>query len=185
MAPPHRRARTRPAFLTLYAHPFELATAVMLGTSAVSSGLDPEALAEVLSSTLVAVWVIANTLGIAAIVVGLFGSADVTGANPRRTSAMRGLEKAGLYLVAAATAVVALALIPALPLAQLWQPFAQLAAITLACLLRAGAIRKAERIELETLERLNSREYLRQLLDDTLARDDITVVRRDEEASDE
>ena len=168
-APPRGHAtRARTALLTLYAHPFELAVATILGVSAVDSGLNPASLGDLLPGYLVAVWVLANGLGILGVVVGLFGSADLTGGNPRRTAGYRALEKAGLYLVASGTAVVAVGLGTALRATpgQLWQPVAQLVAIAAACILRAGAIRKAERIELEAVRRLSASDALGQLLRD-------------------
>lgn len=161
---PGRAPRTRAALLTLYAHPFELATAVLLGVSAVRSGLDPETLAPILTPGLTAIWVIANTLGIVGIVAGLFGSADLTGEQPQRRAFYRALEKAGLYLAASTTGAVTIAVLVQLPASQAWDPATQLAAITAACLLRAGAVRKAERIELDQLRKLNASDYLANLL---------------------
>lgn len=162
--PAARSPWTRRAALTLYAHPFELAVVVMLGVSAARAGLEPRLLVEVLSGQAVALWVALNAIGLIATVVGLFGSADITGAVPNKTAAMRAIEKAGLYLIAGTEVAVIAAIEVALPWAQSWPSSVQLAAIAAAALLRAGAIRKAERIELETLERLSSPEYLRRLL---------------------
>ena len=166
-APPPRSPRHRRALLTLYAHPFELAVVVMLGVSAARAGLEPRLLVEVLSGQAVALWVALNSIGITATVVGLFGSADITGARPAQTAAMRAAEKAGLYLIAGTEAAVIAAVEAALPWRESWPSSVQLAVIAAAALLRAGAIRKAERIELETLERLSSPEYLRRLLTGT------------------
>lgn len=171
--PPGRTPnKGRVTLLTLYAHPFELATAVILGVSAVSSGLDPTILDDVLTPGLVAVWVIANTVGIIGIVAGLFGSADLTGSVPRRRAFFRAVEKAGLYLVAATTLGLTVSVEARLPVTESWNPSTQLVAIALACIFRAGAIRKAERIQLEELRRLTATEYLDAIRNATPGRHD-------------
>lgn len=167
MTRPGRTARTRAALLTLYAHPFELATAVILGVSAVRTLRRPETITNLLGNGLAGIWVAANTIGIILIVVGLFGSADVTGERPKLRAAYRAAEKAGLYLVAAATAAYTVLILGRLPFTEAATPAIQLVAIAAACLLRAAAIRKAEKIQLEELKRLHrtsATEYLDNLL---------------------
>lgn len=158
--PPGRARKARVTLLTLYAHPFELATAVLLGVSAVRTATRLESVLGILSPSAVYGWAIATVLGILGIVVGLFGSADLTGLEQRRRAAYRAIEKAGLYLTAGATATIAVLVDVALPLSEAWPSDVQLGAIVLACLLRAGAIRKAERITLEELRRVTATEYL-------------------------
>lgn len=151
--PPCRTPRARAAALTLYAHPFELATAVLLGVSAIRTATRLEDVLGILAPPIVYAWATITVLGILGIIVGLFGSADLTGAHPRRRALYRALEKAGLYLLAAATGVIAVLVAAALPWAEEWPSDVQLAAIVAACFLRAGAVRKAERITLLTLRR--------------------------------
>lgn len=165
---PPGRARTRAALLTLYAHPFELATAIILGVSAVETLLRPEELTAALGAGLAAVWVAANTLGIALIVTGLIGSADVTGDRPKLRAFYRGTEKAGLILVAGATTAYAVLIGAHDPISiDTAASIVQLGAIAGACILRTLAIRKAERIQLEELRRMSrvtATEYLDNLL---------------------
>lgn len=149
--PPPGRARTRAIILTLYAHPFELATTALLGVSAIRTATHLEEVLGILSTWQAYGWAVATIVGITATVVGLFGSADLTGANPRRSAGYRASEKAGLYLLAASTAVIGVLVEAALPFGDAWSSDAQLGAIVAACLFRAGAIRKAERITLEVL----------------------------------
>lgn len=149
--PPGRAPRTRATLLTLYAHPFELASAVLLGVSAVRTATRLEDVLGILDRWTVYGWAAATAVGILATVVGLFGSADLTGAHPRRRAGYRAAEKVGLYLLAVSTAVVAVLVEAAVPFALAWPSDVQLGALSAACLLRAGAIRKAERITLEVL----------------------------------
>lgn len=150
--PPKGRAtKTRAGVLTLYAHPFELAVAVLLGVSAIRTATRLEVVLGILSPLTVYVWAIVTVLGILGIIAGVFGSADLTGLNPRRRAIYRAIEKAGLYLTAGATAVIAVLFEVAVPFTESWASDAQLAAIVAACLLRAGAIRRAERITLDVL----------------------------------
>lgn len=165
MTPPPGRRAPRPALLTLYAHPFELAALILLGVSAVSTGIEPAALTGILSEGLVYVWAIANAVGVLATIAGLFLSADVTGNNPRRTSIGRGIEKAGLYLIAGTMGTYVIVLEAALPWRQSWSVSAQLLALGAAAALRAGAIRKAEKIELEQVRRLSASEVIARIVE--------------------
>lgn len=151
MPPPRRRPTLPLVLLTLYAHPFELATAVLLGVSAVRTATRLEAVLGILAPPIVYAWAAVTVLGILGILVGLFGSADLTGAHPKRRAFYRALEKAGLYLLAAATGVIGVLVAVALPWGDEWPSDVQLGAVVAACFLRAGAIRKAERITLLTL----------------------------------
>lgn len=149
--PPGRANRARAATLTLYAHPFELAVAIMLAVSAARMVIQPPG--EVLEPPLVAAWAGLNLVSITAVVAGLFGSADLTGTQPKRRAFYRAIEKAGLALLAGTTAAYAVIIEARLPLSQAWASDVQLAAIAAACILRALAIRKAERITLEELRK--------------------------------
>lgn len=148
--PPGRATRARAANLTLYAHPFELAVAVMLVVSAARLAVQRS---DVLELSLVIGWAALNALGITGVVAGLFGSADLTGSRPKRRAFYRAIEKAGLYVLAGTTAAYAVLLEARLPLTESWASDIQLGAIAVACILRALAIRKAERITLEELRK--------------------------------
>lgn len=148
--PPGRATRVRAAVLTLYAHPFELAVGVVLGVSAIRLAVQRS---DVLELSLVAGWAVLNALGIAAVVGGLFGSADLTGTQPKRRAFFRAIEKAGLYVLAGTTAAYGVLLEARLPLSEAWATDIQLGAIAVACVLRALAVRKAERITLEELRK--------------------------------
>lgn len=148
--PPGRATRARAAALTLYAHPFELAVAVLLGASAIRLAVQRS---DVLELSLVIGWAALNALGIVTVVAGLFGSADLTGTQPKRRAFYRAIEKAGLYVLAGTTAAYAVLLEARLPLSESWATDVQLGAVAAACVLRALAVRKAERITLEELRK--------------------------------
>jgi hypothetical protein len=138
--------------VVLYAHSFELAVAVLLGVSAIRTATRLEAVLGILNAPTVYAWATLTALGILGIVVGLFGAATPAHANrPKLRAFYRASEKAGLYLLAAGTLVIAVLVEFALPFADAWPSDVQLGALAAACLLRAGAIRKAEAITLDVL----------------------------------
>lgn len=145
MRPPGRPTRSANATLTVLAHPFELATVVILMGAAVRGVLNLGIL-EFLPTGLAWTYALVTTAGSILTVLGVFGSVDLTGAHERRTAFYRALEKAGLLLLAGSTAALAILYAYGLPLAESWTVTAQFVAIALAAGLRAHAIRKAERI---------------------------------------
>lgn len=165
--PPRRRHRPSVP-LVLYAHPFELAVAVVLGTSAIRTAIRLDDTLAVLPPLIAYAWAAFTALGILGVIVGVIGSTDVTGRRPGLRAFYRALEKAGLYLTAAATAVIGVLIANTLPLAESWAPDAQLTAIAAACILRALAIRKAERITLDVLRATTTAADSADVVDDVL-----------------
>lgn len=130
--------------LVFYTHPFELAIAtlfVLSGAQSLTATGPPNALELVVPHALVIIWQAGSIAGGALVSIGVVRRADALG---------RALEKAGLYVLAGITSAYGYAIAAAAG----WQAaivVANLFAIAAGCLLRAGAIRRAERVVLEQL----------------------------------
>lgn len=156
-ATPSRRRRDLP--VVLYAHPFELALGVaftLIGLRALVEGTTTPSVDQLPELPLL-LYRVASTIGGIGLIVGLLARAHALG---------RTIERASLYAVSGTWAGYSVLVVAV----QGWRDGFSTAAITLAiaaaCLLRALAIRKTERVILAQLRHANANpDLLRRMVD--------------------
>lgn len=156
-ANPSRRRRDLP--VVLYAHPFELALGVaftLIGLRALVEGTTTPSVDQLPELPLL-LYRAATTIGGLGVIAGLLGRAHALG---------RTIERASLYTVAGTWAGYSVLVVSVQGWRDGFSTSAITLAIALACLLRALAIRKTERVILAQLRQANANpELLRRMID--------------------